>query len=64
MRFELDADIIKTETLYFTCPDLCYCDIALFNKDGSVDIVSYKGEGENWFPNVKEFNNWKMEYIK
>ena len=36
-----------------------YNDKALFYCDGSVEVVSYKGEGEHFFETVEEFEEWK-----
>ena len=35
-----------------------YNDKALFYIDGSVEVVSYKGEGEHFFESVEEYREW------
>ena len=38
-----------------------YNDRALFFKDGSVEVVSYKGEGEAYFSSVEEYEQYVNE---
>ena len=35
-----------------------YNDKALFYRDGSVEVVSYKGEGEHFFDTVEDYKEW------
>lgn len=61
----LDVKPLKVETIPSHFDDElsgdAYNDRAIFNSDGSVDVVSYKGEGEASFETVEEYNNWLVE---
>lgn len=38
-----------------------YANRTIFHADGSVDIVSYKGEGEAFFETREEYNQWRID---
>lgn len=38
-----------------------YANRTIFHADGSVDIVSYKGEGEAYFESREEYNQWLID---
>lgn len=58
---KLDSNVLKVEIVPSKpCPmsGEYYTNRALFYKDGSVEIVSYKGEGEDYFVTEAEYREW------